>query len=174
MRAYSLFALPADRKITPQRSADCRYRSRSTTAAWAPDSSWPPTISISVVPATSCRRGAVRPHQGGSRVPSSISRCRRRQSQVSRRGSASLLPNVPHTTIRAPVMIPEEYVADLPVRLALYRRFLVAHRRRDQVPSSLIVLAQCLGGAPAPGGAHQHALPRGQCGEDRRRSEGRG
>ena len=85
----------------------------------------------------------------------------------------------PQIAIGTPVLIPEDYVADLSVRLALYRRLadleqdqdIEGVRRRTGRP----LRAAARGGrAPAQDRRHQGAVPQGQCREDRDRPEGRG
>ena len=85
----------------------------------------------------------------------------------------------PQITIGTPVLIPEDYVADLSVRLALYRRLaeiedereIDGFRRRAGRP-----LRPAAGGgrASAAGRGDQGAVPARQCREDRGRAEGRG
>ncbi len=85
----------------------------------------------------------------------------------------------PQITIGTPVMIPEDYVADLPVRLALYRRLAEIEDERE-IESFGAEMADRFGPLPSGGRAsvadrrHQGALPPGQCREDRGRPEGRG
>ena len=85
----------------------------------------------------------------------------------------------PQITIGTPVLIPEDYVADLPVRLGLYRRLAEIEDERDIEfyrggdGRPLRALAG-RGQSPVAGGCHQIAVPPGQCRESGRRSEGRG
>ena len=84
----------------------------------------------------------------------------------------------PQITIGTPVLIPEDYVADLSVRLALYRRLaeiedereIESFRRRTGRP---LRPAAGRGRASAADRRDQGALPPRQCREDRGRAEGR-
>ena len=85
----------------------------------------------------------------------------------------------PQITIGTPVMIPETYVADLPVRLALYRRLAEIederrHRGLRGRADRPLRAAAGRGRASAADRRHQVAVPARQCGEDRGRPEGRG
>ena len=85
----------------------------------------------------------------------------------------------PQITIGTPVLIPEDYVADLPVRLALYRRLSEIEDDRD-IEAFAAELVDRFGPLPrggrvsAAGRRHQGAVPPRQCREDRSRAEGRG
>ena len=85
----------------------------------------------------------------------------------------------PQINTGAAVLIPEDYVPDLNVRLALYRRLSDAEKaagprspgRRADRP----LRPAAAGGRPAAqGGGDQGPVPRGQRRQDRRRAEGRG
>ena len=83
----------------------------------------------------------------------------------------------PQITIGMPVLIPEEYVADLSVRLGLYRR--LAEIDEDREIDSFggragRPLRPAAGGsaAPAQDRRHQGAVPARQCREGRCRAEG--
>ena len=85
----------------------------------------------------------------------------------------------PQITIGTPVLIPEDYVADLPVRLALYRRLAELDDDRD-IEAFGAELVDRFGPLPEEvryllaGRRHQGAVPARQCREDRGRPEGRG
>ena len=85
----------------------------------------------------------------------------------------------PQITIGMPVLIPEDYVADLSVRLGLYRRLadLDDEREIDALRRGACrPLRPVAGGgaAPAQDRRHQGAVPPRQCREGRHRAEGRG
>ena len=85
----------------------------------------------------------------------------------------------PQITIGTPVLIPEDYVADLSVRLALYRRLAeIEDEQRDRGVrrrAGRPLRAAAGGGrASAADRRHQGAVPARQCREDRCRTEGRG
>jgi transcription-repair coupling factor (superfamily II helicase) len=85
----------------------------------------------------------------------------------------------PQINTGAAVLIPEEYVPDLNVRLALYRRLSDAEKAQDReaLAAELIDRFGPLppGSRPAAqGGGHQGPVPRSQCRQDRRRAQGRG
>ncbi len=85
----------------------------------------------------------------------------------------------PQINTGAAVLIPEDYVPDLNVRLALYRRLSDAREDRDSeaLGAELIDRFGPLPQEAEPAAAsrrHQGALPPGQCRQDRRRPEGRG
>ncbi len=85
----------------------------------------------------------------------------------------------PQITIGTPVLIPEDYVADLPVRLALYRRLAEIEDERD---IEVVRRRARRPLRPAAGGGRvsaadrrdQIAVPARQCREDRSRPERRG
>ena len=119
-RAYSLVHTPDTAHHVPGRAAAQGACSRST--RWAPDFSWPRTTSTSAAPAIcSAKNSRVTSRRSGS---SSISKCCRRPWRASRPASSEPVSDrwSPQITIGTPVLIPEDYVADLSVRLALYRR----------------------------------------------------
>ena len=85
----------------------------------------------------------------------------------------------PQITVGTPVLIPEDYVADLPVRLALYRRLAEIEDERE-IEAFGAELADRFGPLPSE---VEHLLQivaikslcrRGQCREDRGRPQGRG
>ena len=84
----------------------------------------------------------------------------------------------PQITIGTPVLIPEDYVADLSVRLALYRRLAEIEDERE-IDGFAAELVDRFGplpersGAPAADRRDQGAVPARQRREDRRRAEGR-
>ena len=85
----------------------------------------------------------------------------------------------PQITIGAPVMIPESYVADLPVRLALYRRLAEIEEEREieafaRRAGRPLWTAAAGGRASAADRRDQVVMPAGQCRKDRGRPEGRG
>ena len=78
-----------------------------------------------------------------------------------------------------PVLIPDDYVADLSVRLALYRRLaeIEDEREIDAFAAELVDRFGKLpsrGRASAAGGGDQGAVPPRQCREGRGGAEGRG
>ena len=85
----------------------------------------------------------------------------------------------PQITIGTPVLIPEDYVADLPVRLALYRRLAEIEDERE-IEAFGAELVDRFGPLPEEvehllqDRRHQGAVPPRQCREDRGRAEGRG
>ena len=85
----------------------------------------------------------------------------------------------PQITIGTPVMIPEQYVADLPVRLALYRRLAEIEDERE-IDAFGAEMVDRFGPLPKEvdhllrDRRHQDAVPSRQCREDRRRAKGRG
>ena len=85
----------------------------------------------------------------------------------------------PQITIGTPVLIPEDYVADLPVRLALYRRLAELEDERE-IEAFGAELIDRFGPLPEEvehllqDRRHQGAVPARQCREDRGRPEGRG
>ena len=85
----------------------------------------------------------------------------------------------PQITIGTPVLIPEDYVADLPVRLALYRRLAELEDERE-IDAFAAELIDRFGPLPEEvehllqDRRHQGAVPARQCREDRGRAEGRG
>ena len=85
----------------------------------------------------------------------------------------------PQITIGTPVLIPEDYVADLSVRLALYRR-LADIEDEQEIEAFGAELVDRFGAlpeevaAPAQDRRHQVAVPARQRGADRDRAEGRG
>ncbi len=84
----------------------------------------------------------------------------------------------PQITIGTPVLIPEDYVADLPVRLALYRRLSEIEDDRE-IEAFAAELVDRFGPLPrggrvsAAGRRHQGAVPPRQCREDRSRPQRR-
>ena len=98
------------RRRLPARLARSRYPRRRQ-SAWATSS-----------PATSRKSAS-----------SFISRCWRRRCSSLKAGIAAPVADrwSPQITIGTPVLIPEDYVADLPVRLALYRRLAEIEDERD-------------------------------------------
>ena len=110
--------------------------------AWAPASSWPATISTSAAPAT-CWATSSRATSARS-ASSSTSRCWRTRSPAARggRGGARAREEAwsPQINVGTPVLIPESYVADLSVRLGLYRRIaaLVDRAEIDAFAAELI------------------------------------
>jgi transcription-repair coupling factor (superfamily II helicase) len=120
VRAYSLFALPADRKITPQAERRLQVlQSLDTLGAGFQLASHDLDI-----------RGAgnlLGEEQSGhiKEVGFELYQQMLEEAVAGLKAGVSVpAPDKwsPQITIGAPVMIPEEYVADLPVRLALYRR----------------------------------------------------
>ncbi len=85
----------------------------------------------------------------------------------------------PQITIGTPVLIPEDYVTDLPVRLALYRRLSEIETDRD-IEAFGAELVDRFGplagrsGVPVADRRHQIAVPARQCREDRSRPQRRG
>ena len=85
----------------------------------------------------------------------------------------------PQITIGTPVLIPEDYVADLPVRLALYRRLAEIEDERE-IEAFAAELVDRFGPLPeevelsAPDRRDQGAVPARQCRAHRGRPEGRG
>ena len=121
-RAYAYFTTPADRAVTeaarqaPEGAGQSRQRS-------APASSSPATISTSAAPAI-CSATSSRAISRRS-ASNSTSRCWRRRSWRPRRGGASTAAASefsPQITVDAPILIPEDYVPDLDLRMGLYRR----------------------------------------------------
>ena len=130
MRAYALFTLPAraqDHRRRP--SGGSRCCSRSTRSA--PASSSPATISTSAAPAICWARSS--PATSRRSASSSTSRCWRRRWRALKAGITAPVADKwsPQITIGTPVLIPEDYVADLPVRLALYRRLAELEDERE-------------------------------------------
>ena len=85
----------------------------------------------------------------------------------------------PNISLGLPVLIPEAYVRDLPVRLGLYRRIGGAGlRRRDRGDGGRagrpLRQAAGRGRQPAAGGGAEARLPRGRGGEAGGRAEGHG
>ena len=85
----------------------------------------------------------------------------------------------PQITVGTPVLIPEDYVADLPVRLALYRRLgrnrgRARHRGVRRRACRPLRQAARRGRASVANRRHQIAVPPRQCREDRGRPQGRG
>ena len=85
----------------------------------------------------------------------------------------------PSITIGTALLIPEDYVADLSVRLALYRRLAEIEDERD-IDSFAAEMVDRFGAAAGrgrasvAGGGDQGAVPARQCREARGRAEGRG
>ena len=91
---------------------------------WAPASRWPATTSTSAAPATCWATSS--PAISARSASSCTSRCWRTRSpkcapaRAARGGQErDWTPNI---SLGLPVLIPEDYVRDLPVRLGLYRR----------------------------------------------------
>ena len=84
----------------------------------------------------------------------------------------------PQITIGTALLIPEDYVADLSVRLALYRRLAEIEDERD-IESFAAEMVDRFGPlprrgrAPVAGGGDQGAVPARQCRKARGRAEGR-
>jgi transcription-repair coupling factor (superfamily II helicase) len=119
-RAYAYSRLPADRKITEAGGAAAEgaavARQRS-----APASSSPATTSTSAAPAICSATSS--PATSRRSASSSTSRCSRRRSS-SRRPAAWPRRDefTPQISVDAPILIPEDYVPDLDLRMGLYRR----------------------------------------------------
>jgi transcription-repair coupling factor (superfamily II helicase) len=85
----------------------------------------------------------------------------------------------PQINTGAAVLIPDDYVPDLNVRLALYRRISDAEKAQDREALAAELIDR-FGPLPPEAdqllkvGRHQGPVPRGQCRQDRRRSQGRG
>ena len=119
-------AADRDRRQAPAGARRPRYRS-------APASSSPATISTSAAPAI-CSATSSRAISGRS-ASSSTSRCSRRRSSRPRRAALEARPDdfSPQITVDAPILIPEDYVPDLDLRMGLYRRMNeLETRRRDR------------------------------------------
>ena len=85
----------------------------------------------------------------------------------------------PQITIGTAVLIPEDYVADLPVRLALYRRLSEIeddrdHRRLRRRAGRPLRPAAAGGAISAASRCHQSVMPPRQCRADRSRPKRRG
>ncbi len=85
----------------------------------------------------------------------------------------------PNISLGLPVLIPETYVRDLPVRLGLYRRIgtlAIGRRERGDGGRTGRPLRRPAGGGgqPAPGRRAEAGLPRGGGGEGGGRAEGHG
>jgi transcription-repair coupling factor (superfamily II helicase) len=129
VRAFSLFTLPADRKITPQAEKRLKVlQSLDTLGAGFQLASHDLDI-----------RGAgnlLGEEQSGhiKEVGFELYQQMLEEAVTSLKSGISA-PVAdrwsPQITIGTPVMIPEEYVADLPVRLALYRRLAEIEDERD-------------------------------------------
>ena len=177
LRAYALLTLPADARSRRRPSAGSRCCNRSTRSA--PASSSPRTISTSAAPAICWARSS--PATSRKSASSFTSRCWRRRCMSLKAGIAAPVADrwSPQITIGTPVLIPEDYVADLPVRLALYRRLAELEDDRE-IEAFAAELVDRFGPLPeevelsAPGRRHQGAVPARQCREDRGRAEGRG
>ena len=110
------------------RPAADRDRGQAAARCWpsstasAPASSSPPTISTSAAPAI-CSATSSRAISGRS-ASSSTSRCSRRRSSRPRPAALDARPEhfSPQITVDAPILIPDDYVPDLDLRMGLYRR----------------------------------------------------
>ena len=119
-RAYAYLTTPPDRhddRDAP--TSGCRCSPTST--ASAPASSSPATTSTSAAPAI-CSATSSRATSRRS-ASSSTSRCSRRRSSRRRRAARSAREEFsPQISVDAPILIPEDYVPDLDLRMGLYRR----------------------------------------------------
>ncbi len=129
MRAYSLFTLPADRKITAQAEQRLRVlQSLDTLGAGFQLASHDLDL-----------RGAgnlLGEEQSGHIKEVGFELYQQMLEEAVASLKAGITAPVadkwsPQITIGTPVMIPEDYVADLPVRLALYRRLAEIEDERD-------------------------------------------
>ena len=177
VRAYALFTLPAERKITPQAERRLKVlQSLDTLGAGFQLASHDLDI-----------RGAgnlLGEEQSGHIKEVGFELYQQMLEEAVASLKAGITAPVadqwsPQITIGTPVMIPEDYVADLPVRLALYRRLAEIEDEREieafgaelvdrfgPLPEEVEHLLQIV--------AHQGAVPPRQCREDRGRAEGRG
>ena len=120
IRAYAYFTMPAKAKITPQAekrlevAAIARYAGRRLSAR--------EPRSRHARRRQSARRRAVRPHQGGRLRTLSADGARGGRAHQGGRGAPAEDMWSPTIPLGAPVTIPEDYIPDLPTRLALYRR----------------------------------------------------
>jgi transcription-repair coupling factor (superfamily II helicase) len=129
VRAYSLFTLPAERKITPQAERRLKVlQSLDTLGAGFQLASHDLDI-----------RGAgnlLGDEQSGHIKEVGFELYQQMLEEAVAGLKAGITAPVadkwsPQITIGTPVMIPEDYVADLPVRLALYRRLAEIEDERD-------------------------------------------
>jgi transcription-repair coupling factor (superfamily II helicase) len=129
VRAYSLFTLPAERKITPQAERRLKVlQSLDTLGAGFQLASHDLDI-----------RGAgnlLGEEQSGHIKEVGFELYQQMLEEAVASLKAGITAPVadkwsPQITIGAPVMIPEDYVADLPVRLALYRRLAEIEDERE-------------------------------------------
>ena len=129
LRAYAFFMTEPRKKLTPQAEKRLRVLGRARFAS-GPASRWRARISTSAAPATcSARSSRGRCARSGS---NSTRRCWRRRSPSCAR-ARSRWPTTAsgrrRSTSGVPVLIPEAYVADLDVRLGLYRRLSALERK---------------------------------------------
>ncbi len=143
LRAYCYLTLPEKKKLAP--TATRRLDVMQTLGhAWAPGFSSRATISTSAAPAICWATSS--PAISARSASNSISTCSRRRSRRPRTSggvegqAASEEEWSPQITLGMPVLIPEGYVADLGVRLGLYRRIaqLDSRRERDAFAAELI------------------------------------
>ena len=176
VRAYALFTLPANRKLTD--TADRRLKvlqSLDTLGAGFQLASHDLDI-----------RGAgnlLGEEQSGhiKEVGFELYQQMLEEAVAEVRGTGEAVEDgwSPQITIGTAVMIPESYVPDLQLRLALYRRLAelentAGDRRLRRRADRPLRAAAGRGRAPAEDRLHQGAVPPGQCREARRRAEGRG
>ena len=177
LRAYALFTLPANRKITPQAERRLKVlQSLDTLGAGFQLASHDLDI-----------RGAgnlLGDEQSGHIKEVGYELYQQMLEEAVTSLKAGIAAPVadhwsPQITIGTPVLIPEDYVADLPVRLALYRRLAEIEDERE-IEAFGAELVDRFGPLPRGGRAsaasrrHQGAVPPRQCREDRGRPEGRG
>jgi transcription-repair coupling factor (superfamily II helicase) len=127
VRAYALFTLPAKKMLTPaERGSRCCSRSTRL----APVSSWQATISIFAAAATCSGE-----EQSGhiKEVGFELYQQMLEEAVLEMKGEAVDDHGQwsPQITVGTPVMIPEDYVADLQLRLSLYRRLGELEEIRD-------------------------------------------
>ena len=176
VRAYALFTLPANRKLTD--TADRRLKvlqSLDTLGAGFQLASHDLDI-----------RGAgnlLGEEQSGhiKEVGFELYQQMLEEAVAEVRGTGAVVEDgwSPQITIGTAVMIPESYVPDLQLRLALYRRLARArghagHRRVRRRADRPLRAVAGRGRASLEDRLHQGAVPAGQCRKTRCRAEGRG
>ena len=149
-RAYALLTTPPEprahgrRRQAPEGAAIARF-------ARARASPWRVMISIFAAPETSLANS--NPVTSGKSVSSSISKCSRRRWRASdpeRRRLETADAWSPQINIGTSVLIPEQYVPDLQVRLGLYRR-LADIRQAEDIDAFAAELHDRFGELPAEG-----------------------